>query len=68
MDKIETDFIWVIVNKVSPTFFKFTANRLDNGRFRPESSCLGCNDNFIRKGIPHYHFRVLNSCATKDFF
>ena len=28
---------------------------------------LCCNDNCISKGIPHYHFQVLNSWLTKDF-
>ena len=58
MDKIETNCIWVILKKVGLTFFKFMLNRLDKGYF---CSCLCCNGNFISKGIPHYHFRVLKS-------
>ena len=57
---IETDCIRVILKNIGQTFFKFMANHLDKGRFFSESSCLWCNDNFISKGIPHYHFRVLN--------
>ena len=34
MDEIETDCSWVILKKVIPTFSKFIANRLDNGRFQ----------------------------------
>ena len=63
IDKIETDCIWVILKKVGLAFFTFMANRLDKGRFfffRIMLFVMG-NDNFISKGIPHYHFRALNS-------
>ena len=33
MYKIETDYIWVILKKVGPTFFKIMTNRVDKGRF-----------------------------------
>ena len=36
-------------------FTPHMANRLDKGRSYSESSCLGCNNNFFSKGIPHYH-------------
>ena len=61
MDKIETDSNWVFLKKVGLSLFKFMANGLDKSRFPSESSCLCCNDNFISKGIPYYHFLVLNS-------
>ena len=50
MDKIETDCVWVILKKVGPTFFKFTANRLDKGRFCSES--VRVLNLWLTKGFP----------------
>ena len=33
MYKIETDYIWVILKKVGPTFSKIMADRVDKGLF-----------------------------------
>ena len=33
MYKNEKDYIWVILKKVGPTFFKIMTIRLDKGRF-----------------------------------
>ena len=52
------DNIWVILKYVGPTFSKIMAKRLDKGRFFSESFRLWCNDNFIGKGIPHYHIQL----------
>ena len=59
MDKIKTDCLWVILKKVGPTFFKFTANRLDKSRFCSDSFYLSCNDNIISKGIPVSSFKLV---------
>ena len=56
MDKIETDCIWVIFKNIAPTFFKFMANRLDEGPFCENH--LVCDATII---LSEYHFHVLNS-------
>ena len=58
MYKTDMDNIWVILKYVGPTFFKIMTKRLDKGSFFSESFRLCCNDNFIGKGIPHYHITI----------
>ena len=55
MDKIETDCIWVILNEVGLTFFKFMVNRQDKGRFCSESSGLFAT---IFLSITEFHITI----------
>ena len=57
MDKIETYCVWVILNKVDPTFFKFMLNRLDKGRFCSETFDLVCDVTIILS-VKELHFTI----------
>ena len=59
IDKIEIDCNWGRVNleKGRPDVFQVYGEIAWIKVFLAQN----CNDNFISKGIPHYHFRVLNT-------
>ena len=57
MDKIETECIWVILEKVDPTFFKLMANRLDKDSFFFFQNHLGC-DVTISLSVKEFHITI----------